>query len=119
MLRPLVSFLTVLIAVALAGCGGGGGDAAGADLTVAAVRQFDFEPDNASVQAGEVTIALDNSAQQRHTFVIEGREDDLKLSANAGEVDTGSIELQPGTYTFYCDVPGHRPAGMEGTLTVG
>ncbi|MBW3577042.1 MAG: cupredoxin domain-containing protein [Actinobacteria bacterium] len=119
MLRPLALLLAVLMAVALAGCGGGGGETADADATVAAVREFDFEPDNVSVQAGEVSVALDNRTQQRHTFVIEGREDDLKLSANAGETDAGSIELQPGTYTFYCDVPGHRPAGMEGTLTVG
>jgi plastocyanin len=35
-----------------------------------------------------------------------------------GESKTLSLTLKPGTYKFYCTVPGHRAAGMEGTLTV-
>jgi uncharacterized cupredoxin-like copper-binding protein len=55
-----------------------------------------------------------------HTFVIENvNGDEVVASARAGETDRGGVELEPGDYTFYCDVPGHRAAGMEGTLTVG
>jgi uncharacterized cupredoxin-like copper-binding protein len=35
-----------------------------------------------------------------------------------GASKTVSLNLKPGTYKFYCSVPGHRQAGMEGTLTV-
>jgi uncharacterized cupredoxin-like copper-binding protein len=35
-----------------------------------------------------------------------------------GGTKTLSVELKPGTYKYFCTVPGHRMAGMEGTLTV-
>jgi plastocyanin len=35
-----------------------------------------------------------------------------------GGSKTLTLNLKAGTYTFYCSVPGHRQAGMEGTLTV-
>ena len=36
----------------------------------------------------------------------------------SGGTKTLSLNLKPGVYKFYCTVPGHRAAGMEGTLTV-
>jgi uncharacterized cupredoxin-like copper-binding protein len=36
----------------------------------------------------------------------------------SGASKTLMLNLKPGTYKFYCSVPGHRQAGMEGTLVV-
>lgn len=105
--------LSVVLAVAACGGGGGGG---GAELTVDAVSGFDFEPSEATVEAGEVTVTMNNEDEQRHTFVIDDPQ--FELDAQGGGSDSGSVEFEPGTYTFYCDVPGHREAGMEGTLEV-
>jgi plastocyanin len=72
-----------------------------------------------SAKAGQVTIDFKNPAAIPHNVVIE--EDGKELAgfepvAEGEESETA--ELEPGTYTFYCSVPGHREAGMEGTLSV-
>lgn len=68
---------------------------------------------------GKVTLVMTNPSQLSHSVAIEGN----GVSA-AGQVvgpggtSTVSASLKPGTYTFFCAVPGHREAGMVGTLTV-
>ena len=42
----------------------------------------------------------------------------MKLVLGANETVDTTFTATPGTYTFYCSIPGHREAGMEGTLTV-
>jgi plastocyanin len=44
--------------------------------------------------------------------------DDEGRTVGQGGTSTVSASLKPGTYTFYCSVPGHREGGMEGKLTV-
>jgi plastocyanin len=72
-----------------------------------------------SAKAGAVTLTFTNPAALEHNVTI------AQGSAVLGATPTftaGSksltLNLKPGTYTFYCSVPGHRGAGMEGTLTV-
>lgn len=129
MVRPMTTSLSrvllaaATVAVPLTACGDdgdGGADVPEGAVEVVGTDALRFEPDAIEVDAGEVTIALVNDGSLPHTFVIEGLEDELKLSiAGSGDVDTGSITLEAGDYVFYCDVSGHRGAGMEGTLTVG
>ena len=71
-----------------------------------------FEPDQLAATAGVIHIVHENEGSTVHSFVLDGQ--DFKLSDD----DEGDVELAAGDYVFYCDVPGHREAGMEGTLTV-
>ena len=64
----------------------------------------------------EVTVALTNHDLFWHTFTIDGL--DVNLRAPTGGRRQVSFVAAPGTYTFYCSIPGHRAAGMEGTLEV-
>jgi plastocyanin len=82
-------------------------------------EDVDFDSDAYRASAGPIDIVYENEGSIVHTLVIDGV-DDFKLTVNSrGDVDRGSVELEPGTYDMYCDVPGHRQAGMEATLEVG
>lgn len=127
--RIPLTMLSVLTAVVLAACGGGGDDSAGAGgaspgagggtVAVTGTDGLAFEPSQLSVAAGEVTVELTTEPAVNHTFVIEGvSSEEPIVEAAAGETATGTVTLEAGSYTFYCDVPGHREAGMEGTLEV-
>ncbi len=73
-----------------------------------------------SAKAGNDTIEFDNPSSTPHNVEIEDESggDVAGTETISGSTTTTTADLQPGTYTFYCSVPGHREAGMEGTLTV-
>jgi plastocyanin len=78
-----------------------------------------FDTTELSAKAGQVTIDFSNPAPLEHDVAIEQDGKELAVSETITEGETSvSAELQPGTYTFLCTVPGHAEAGMEGTLTV-
>lgn len=102
-----------------------GGDAggAGAGSSVAFTANPDgelaFEEDSAEATAGTVTIELTNDSAVPHDVQIEGPDGDIGgTEETTGGSVTAEVELDPGEYTFYCSVAGHREAGMEGPLTV-
>jgi plastocyanin len=78
-----------------------------------------FDTDSLEAKAGEVTIDFDNPASIEHDVVIEEGNKEIAKSDLVSDGQTSvSADLKPGKYTFFCDVPGHQEAGMEGTLTV-
>jgi plastocyanin len=130
--RPLIRILIVLaLAVGLAACGGGddGGEPAAEGTTPAAEGTmleleadpggaFAFDKDSLEAPAGTITIHLANPASVPHNVAIEGNGVD-EISETVTNADTSlTVDLEPGEYTFYCDIAGHREGGMEGTLTV-
>ena len=97
-----------------------GGAASATTLQLAAdPTQLAYDKTELSAKAGDVTIDFDNPSAIPHNVVIEADGEELAgFEPIAESTEAESAELQPGTYTFFCSVPGHREAGMEGTLVV-
>jgi plastocyanin len=97
------------------------GGASSAPLKLAAnpEGQLSYEPKQLSAKAGLVTITMANMSPLEHNVTVAQGSTVLgAIPTFKGGVKTLTLNLKPGTYTFYCSVPGHRQAGMEGTLTV-
>ena len=97
-----------------------GGEGGTIDISAAADGTLAYDQTDAETTAGANTLNFDNPASLSHDVVIEdgsgGEVGATDLIASSSTSTT--VDLQPGTYTFYCSVPGHRDGGMEGTLTV-
>ncbi len=83
--------------------------------------QLKYTADTLTAKAGNVTIDLDNTQAISHDVAVEdssgtvlGKSDLVAQGKSSVTLDN----LKPGTYTYFCTVPGHQQAGMQGTLTV-
>jgi plastocyanin len=79
-----------------------------------------FTSDSLTAKAGKVTINFTNHSALGHNFTLTTASG-TRVGATptfSGGTKTLSVTLKPGTYTFFCSVPGHEMAGMKGTLTV-
>ncbi len=80
-----------------------------------------FTKSTLTAKAGTVTINFTNSSPLAHNFTVQQGTSGPVVGATPtfmGGTKTLTLKLKAGTYTFYCSVPGHRAAGMQGTLTV-
>ena len=121
-LHPLVGLL--LAAGIAAGCSSSSATPdtvpADTDLEVHAVSGLRFDKTAYEVAAGESLVAYVNEDTIRHTLVVvkDGTTvSGFELQINKkGDVDSGSVTLEPGTYELFCTVPGHQ--SMKAELTV-
>jgi plastocyanin len=81
--------------------------------------QLAYDTRTLRAKAGTVSIVMANMSPVEHNVTLaEGSKPLGATPTFVGGSKTLTLKLKPGTYTFYCSVPGHRQAGMEGTLTV-
>lgn len=148
MKKTAVALVLILATLGLVACGGGddsdtttntntaetttegnaGGEAEGKSAGSANAIAFEADPagglayttDKVTAKAGKDTIDFANPQPLMHDVAIEDASGKTigKTEVIAEGSDSTTIDLKPGTYTFYCTVPGHREGGMEGTLTV-
>ena len=115
-------------ALAIVGCGGDGDAEANsstpapeADLVVEA-HDIDFDRDEYTLAPGEQRVLYLQKGDTRHTLLVETTDgsaiDDFELEVDGSPSDVGLIDLDADRYTLYCDIPGHRQAGMEADLLV-
>lgn len=99
---------------------GGGGGGASLEFEADPEGALAYTTTEATAKAGTVTVDFNNPQGLTHDVAIESSsgEEAGKTELIAEGSDSTTVNLKPGTYTFYCTVPGHREAGMEGTLTV-
>ncbi len=113
--------LVAAVGLAVAGCGGQDDLSdleASNDIHVEAGDMY-FEPDAFAAEAGEITFTMDNVGEAIHDLMIaEPTSAHVIGTTDPGASASGTVRLDPGTYTVICAVPGHLDAGMEATLEV-
>jgi mono/diheme cytochrome c family protein len=109
---------TGLLATAVKAAGGGTATEKSGVISIPADPggQLAFTASKADGTAGPATIEMPNQSGTNHDIVIDGLGKGPVVSKG---VSSFKATLAAGkTYTYYCSVPGHRQAGMQGTLTV-
>ena len=117
--------LLALAVAALVACGGGGSSSGASSSQPAGSNKlvlvdFKFQPKTISgVSAGKVVFFLVNDSSSMVIADSSGTTVARSTLVQPGNTETFTVpDLKAGSYVFYCDLPGHRAQGMEGTLTV-
>ena len=90
----------------------------GADVTVHAQDSLRFDKSTYNAKAGDVTIGYVDDGSLTHTLLIKDNTGFKLQVTGRGDSKSGKVTLTPGSYTVFCDVPGHESAGMRATINV-
>jgi uncharacterized cupredoxin-like copper-binding protein len=93
------------------------GTAAAGNTVTMEAGNFYFKPKDVTIPANTpVIFKITNVAEIPHNFSIDNLA--ISVALDPGKTTDVTVNAPAGTYQFYCNLPGHRAAGMEGTLTV-
>ena len=129
--------LALILTFTLAACGGSASNSSAPRTVTLTMAEFQFQPTEITVNVGQpIKLVLNNNGTVLHDFVstdamvevmeehgaehdMAGMQTNMHAAIEAGQQSTLEFKAtQPGTYTFYCTIAGHREAGMEGKLIV-
>jgi len=118
--RKTLAFALVALAL-VAACGGGGASAPSGSIKVT-MTEYKFDPSSISAPSGKVVFFLVNGGSLAHDLVIRDSSGNRKAGSeliSAGDSSVFTVDnLAAGTYTIFCDQPGHESSGMKGTLNI-
>jgi len=112
----------LVVTIVLAACSGpatpeGSPPADATHVTVSAT-EYSYEVSSKTLEAGWIVFDLTNNGRMQHNLVLEGGPGGGTDVIDPGETDSLAVTLEPGTYTLFCSIPGHRAQGMEFKITV-
>lgn len=88
----------------------------GRDDVVLSIKNVKYSHTQLTAHTAKVSVRVTNHDLFWHTFTIDGKHVDMRIPVGATRRVTFTVP--PGDYEFYCRIPGHKSAGMHGTLTV-
>lgn len=115
-------FTAALAVAAVAACGGGSSTSSSSSSSgtgqqpdvVVGAKSIAFTQKSYEAKAGTIRIELDNQDSVLHNITLRQGNKQV-VQSNPKKAETGTVDLQPGSYEFYCSVPGHN---MVATLEV-
>jgi mono/diheme cytochrome c family protein len=91
------------------------------DIAADPSGQLAYVTKQATSPPGKLSLTSTNKSSTPHDIAIQGPGVSLAkgpVVSNGGVSKVPPVTLKPGKYIYFCTVPGHRQAGMQGSLTV-
>jgi plastocyanin len=110
--------LVVVVMVVVVAAGGSSDSTSGGKSSVISMTEMKFTPDPIDLPRTDARLRIVNDGAVPHSFIVP------ELGKGTPDLDAGAemtldlTAVPAGTYTVICDIPGHREAGMETTLTL-